>query len=60
MDTKEASNLSKTSIDADKSQKNAECCLLKNSCHYVSEHPIKSLGIAALSGFLLSRVLSGR
>jgi ElaB/YqjD/DUF883 family membrane-anchored ribosome-binding protein len=40
--------------------KNAEQQLMENCCGYVRDNPIKSLGLAVASGFLLSRLLSGR
>ena len=33
---------------------------LENSRVYIRDHPMKSLGIAVVGGFLLSRLLSGR
>jgi len=33
---------------------------LENSRRYIGEHPVKSLGIAVVAGFLLSRILSAR
>ena len=33
---------------------------LENSRVYIRDHPIKSLGIAVVGGFLLSRLLSSR
>ncbi|SJM89548.1 conserved hypothetical protein [Crenothrix polyspora] len=43
-----------------KQLKNAEQRLMKDCCSYVKENPVTSLGIAVASGFLLSRILSGR
>lgn len=43
-----------------KQLKNAEQRLVKDCCSYVKENPVTSIGIAVASGFLLSRVLSGR
>lgn len=40
--------------------KNAEQRLMKDCCSYVKENPVTSIGIAVASGFLLSRILSGR
>jgi ElaB/YqjD/DUF883 family membrane-anchored ribosome-binding protein len=40
--------------------KNSEQRLMKDCCSYVQENPITSIGIAAVSGFLLSRIMSGR
>jgi ElaB/YqjD/DUF883 family membrane-anchored ribosome-binding protein len=40
--------------------KNAEQQLMEDCRGYVRENPITSLGIAVATGFLLSRVLSGR
>ncbi len=40
--------------------KNAEQQLLENCRCYVRDNPITSLGIAVATGFLLSRVISGR
>lgn len=40
--------------------KNAEQQLLENCRGYVRDNPITSLGIAVASGFLLSRLVSGR
>jgi ElaB/YqjD/DUF883 family membrane-anchored ribosome-binding protein len=40
--------------------KNAEQQLMENCRCYVRDNPITSLGIAAATGFLLSRLLSGR
>ena len=31
--------------------------LMKDTCGYVSAHPLKSVGIAVLAGFLLSRMI---
>jgi ElaB/YqjD/DUF883 family membrane-anchored ribosome-binding protein len=41
-------------------QQSNSCCSTKSSCSYISQNPFLSLGIAVVSGFLLSRVLSGR
>ncbi|SJM93213.1 hypothetical protein [Crenothrix polyspora] len=41
-------------------QQDNSCCSAKSSCSYISQNPFLSLGIAVVSGFLLSRVLSGR
>jgi ElaB/YqjD/DUF883 family membrane-anchored ribosome-binding protein len=38
--------------------KNSEQQLVENCRNYVYDNPIKSLGIAAAAGFLLSRLLS--
>ncbi|WP_446811363.1 DUF883 family protein [Methylomonas sp. 2BW1-5-20] len=38
----------------------AERQMMKTSRHYVSKHPMTSVGIAAAVGFLLSRILTGR
>lgn len=40
--------------------KKAEQRLLKDCCNYISHKPLKAMGIAVASGFLLSRVLGGR
>lgn len=40
--------------------KNAEQGLMKDCCNYIKENPMTSIGIAVASGFLLSRILSGR
>jgi ElaB/YqjD/DUF883 family membrane-anchored ribosome-binding protein len=40
--------------------KNAEQQLMENCRGYVRDNPLTSLGIAAATGFLLSRLLSGR
>jgi ElaB/YqjD/DUF883 family membrane-anchored ribosome-binding protein len=40
--------------------RNAEQRLMKDCCSYVQENPITSIGIAVASGFLLSRIMSGR
>ena len=40
--------------------KNVEQQLLENCRCYVRDNPITSLGIAVATGFLLSRVISGR
>ena len=40
--------------------KNAEKRLLENCSGYVRDNPVTSLGIAVATGFLLSRLLSGR
>ena len=40
--------------------KNAEQQLMESCRGYVQDNPITSLGIAVATGFLLSRVLSGR
>lgn len=40
--------------------KNAEQQMLDNCRSYVRENPITSLGIAVGTGFLLSRLMSGR
>ncbi|MGD7033594.1 DUF883 C-terminal domain-containing protein [Methylotuvimicrobium buryatense] len=47
---------------SDKGQqlKNAEQQLLENCRCYVRDNPITSLGLAVATGFLLSRVISGR
>ncbi|SJM89544.1 conserved hypothetical protein [Crenothrix polyspora] len=61
MDIKDkAANLVHEIGDKGKQLQESECCLMKNSCGYISKNPILSLGIAVASGFLLSRVLSGR
>ncbi|MDP1667389.1 MAG: DUF883 domain-containing protein [Methylobacter sp.] len=39
---------------------NAERKLMKHSCNYVSDHPMTSLGIAAIIGFVLNRLLRNR
>lgn len=39
---------------------NAEQRLTKNCQRYVRANPVTSLGIAAATGFLLSRLVSGR
>lgn len=39
---------------------NAEQRLMKNCQRYVRDNPVTSLGIAVATGFLLSRLLSGR
>lgn len=31
--------------------------LVADTCNYVSEHPLRSVGVAVLAGFLLSRIL---
>lgn len=45
---------------ANHQQQGNPCCSAKSSCSYISQNPFLSLGIAVVSGFLLSRVLSGR
>ena len=40
--------------------KNAELQLIEDCRVYVRDNPITSVGIAVATGFLLSRVLSGR
>jgi ElaB/YqjD/DUF883 family membrane-anchored ribosome-binding protein len=40
--------------------RNAEQRLMKHCRGYVCDHPVTSLGIAAATGFLLSRLLSRR
>jgi ElaB/YqjD/DUF883 family membrane-anchored ribosome-binding protein len=40
--------------------KNAEHRLVANCSGYVRDNPIASIGIAVATGFLLSRLLSGR
>jgi ElaB/YqjD/DUF883 family membrane-anchored ribosome-binding protein len=40
--------------------KNAEQQMMKNCRGYISDNPIMSVGIAAATGFLLSRLLSRR
>lgn len=40
--------------------KYAEQRLLKNCRGYIHDNPVTSLGIAVATGFLLSRLLSGR
>lgn len=37
--------------------KNAEQCMIKSCSTYIRDNPLTSLGIAVVSGFLLSRVL---
>lgn len=39
---------------------NAEQRLMKNCQRYVRDNPVTSLGIAVATGFLLSRLSSGR
>lgn len=39
---------------------NAEQRLMKNCQSYVRDNPVTSLGIAVATGFLLSRLASGR
>jgi ElaB/YqjD/DUF883 family membrane-anchored ribosome-binding protein len=39
---------------------NAEQRLMKNCQRYVRDNPVTALGIAAATGFLLSRLSSGR
>jgi ElaB/YqjD/DUF883 family membrane-anchored ribosome-binding protein len=39
---------------------NAEQRLMKNCQRYVRDNPVTSLGIAVATGFLLSRMASGR
>jgi ElaB/YqjD/DUF883 family membrane-anchored ribosome-binding protein len=58
MDTKDnAAKLAQQAVDR---QRANSCCSAKSSCSYISQNPFLSLGIAVVSGFLLSRVLSGR
>jgi ElaB/YqjD/DUF883 family membrane-anchored ribosome-binding protein len=47
---------------SDKSEQllNAEQRLMKNCQRYVRDNPVTSLGIAVATGFLLSRLSSGR
>lgn len=40
--------------------KKTEQQLMKNCRDYISDNPITSVGIAVATGFLLSRVVSGR
>lgn len=40
--------------------KKTEQRLMKDCCRYISDKPLTAMGIAIVSGFLLSRVLSGR
>ncbi|MFA6164063.1 MAG: DUF883 domain-containing protein [Methylobacter sp.] len=40
--------------------KNTEQQLIDNCRSYISDNPMKSMGIAVAAGFLLSRLLSGR
>ena len=56
-----ASNQAREAFDEKSDQLiNAEQRLVKNCQGYIRENPITSLGIAVASGFLLSRLLSGR
>lgn len=45
--------------EAGKQCRNAEQRLLKNCCDHVRDYPITSVGIAAVAGFMLSRLFSG-
>jgi ElaB/YqjD/DUF883 family membrane-anchored ribosome-binding protein len=38
----------------------AEQRAMKETCNYVSEHPVTSIAMAAAAGFILSRMLSAR
>jgi ElaB/YqjD/DUF883 family membrane-anchored ribosome-binding protein len=57
----DASNHARAAFD-EKSDEiiNAEQLLVKNCQSYVRENPVTSLGLAVVSGFILSRLLSGR
>jgi ElaB/YqjD/DUF883 family membrane-anchored ribosome-binding protein len=61
MDNKDkVAKLAQQTADNHNPQQGNSCCLAKSSCSYISQNPFLSLGIAVVSGFLLSRVLSGR
>jgi ElaB/YqjD/DUF883 family membrane-anchored ribosome-binding protein len=51
---------SETLVEKGERLKNAEQQLMENCRGYVRDNPITSLGIAAVAGFLLSRLLSDR
>jgi ElaB/YqjD/DUF883 family membrane-anchored ribosome-binding protein len=39
---------------------NAEQKMMKHCCNYVTDHPMKSLGMAVAFGYMLRRLLSSR
>jgi ElaB/YqjD/DUF883 family membrane-anchored ribosome-binding protein len=43
--------------DHGKSLKAGQLRLAENTCGYIAEHPMKSIGAAVVAGFLLSRFL---